>query len=207
MSVSSDFKKAVEYHNLHLKRAKEVREMHGEGNAYGNLGNAYDSLGDFKKAIEYHNLHLEIAKEVGDNHGEGCAYGNLGTAHGSQGDRISTVPTEEDYILTIGGVLNAQLQAKLVVLSYCHNGRGEIKAEGVVGNACAFIEAGARSVLVSLWAIDEMKATLELMKCFYQHLAEGKPASESLNVAMKCLRESVKFFPHQLLGAVFTDWR
>ena len=86
MSVSSDFKKAVEYHNLHLKRAKEVREMHGEGNAYGNLGNAYDSLGDFKKAIEYHNLHLEIAKEVGDNHGEGCAYGNLGTAHGSQGD-------------------------------------------------------------------------------------------------------------------------
>ena len=52
--------------------------------------------------------------------------------------------------------------------------------------------AGARSVVVSLWAIDD-EATLEFMKCFYQHLAEGKPASESLNLAMKSLRESDKF--------------
>ena len=107
-------------------------------------------------------------------------------------DRISTVPTEEDYILTIGDVLNVQLRAKLVVLSCCHSGRGEIKAEGVVGIARAFMGAGARSVVVSLWAIDD-EATLEFMKCFYQHLAEGKPASESLNLAMKSLRESDKF--------------
>ena len=65
-------------------------------------------------------------------------------------DRISTVPTEEDYILTIGDVLNVQLRAKLVVLSCCHSGRGEIKAEGVVGIARAFMVAGARSVVVSL---------------------------------------------------------
>ena len=107
-------------------------------------------------------------------------------------DRISTVPTEEDYILTIGDVLNVQLRAKLVVLSCCHSGRGEIKAEGVVGIARAFMGAGALSVVVSLWAIDD-EATLEFMKCFYQHLAEGKPASESLNLAMKSLRESDKF--------------
>ena len=107
-------------------------------------------------------------------------------------DRISTVPTEEDYILTIGDVLNVQLRAKLVVLSCCHSGRGEIKAEGVVGIARAFMGAGARSVVVSLWAIDD-EATLELMKCFYQNLAKGKPASESLNLSMKSLRESDKF--------------
>nr|XP_058968949.1 tetratricopeptide repeat protein 28-like [Pocillopora verrucosa] len=108
-------------------------------------------------------------------------------------DRISTVPTKkEDYILTIRDVLNVQLRAKLVVLSCCHSGRGEIKAEGVVGIARAFMGAGARSVVVSLWAIDD-EATLEFMKCFYQHLAEGKPASESLNLAMKSLRESKKF--------------
>ena len=52
--------------------------------------------------------------------------------------------------------------------------------------------AGARSVLVSLWAIDD-EATLEFMKSFYQHLVEGKPASESLNLAMKSLRESDEF--------------
>ena len=103
------------------------------------------------------------------------------------------MPTEtEDYILTIRDVLNVQLRAKLVVLSCCHSGQGEIKAEGVVGIARAFMGAGARSVVVSLWAIDD-EATLEFMKCFYQHLAEGKPASESLNLAMKSLRESDEF--------------
>ena len=108
-------------------------------------------------------------------------------------DRISTVPTEkEDYILTIRDVLNVQLRTKLVVLSCCHSGRGEIKAEGVVGIARAFMGAGARSVVVSLWAIDD-EATLQFMKCFYQHLAEGKPTSKSLNLAMKSLRESDEF--------------
>ena len=107
-------------------------------------------------------------------------------------ERRSNVPTEEDYILTIGDVLNVQLRAKLVVLSCCHSGRGEIKAEGVVGIARAFMGAGARSIVVSLWAIDD-EATLEFMKCFYQHLAEGKSASESLNLAMRSLRESAKF--------------
>ncbi|CAH3161835.1 unnamed protein product, partial [Pocillopora meandrina] len=121
-------------------------------------------------------------------------------------DRISTVPTEkEDYILTIRDVLNVQLRAKLVVLSCCHSGRGEIKAEGVVGIARAFMGAGARSVVVSLWAIDD-EATLQFMKCFYQHLAEGKPTSKSLNLAMKSLRESDEFHdikywaPFMLIG-------
>ena len=108
-------------------------------------------------------------------------------------DRTSSVPTKkEDYILTIRDVLNVQLRAKLVVLSCCHSGRGEIKAEGVVGIARAFMGAGAQSVVVSLWAIDD-KVTLEFMKCFYRHLAESEPASESLNLAMKSLRESDQF--------------
>ena len=99
---------------------------------------------------------------------------------------------EEDYMLTMKNVLNISLRAKLVVLSCCHSGRGDIKAEGVVGIARAFLGAGARSVLVSLWAIDD-EATLEFMKSFYLHLAEGKSASEALNRAMKCLRDSEKF--------------
>ena len=50
----------------------------------------------------------------------------------------------------------ANLRARLVVLSCCHSGRGRIlKGEGVVGIARAFLAAGARSVLVALWAIDD----------------------------------------------------
>ena len=107
-------------------------------------------------------------------------------------ERKSQTPTEEDYMLTMADVMSVKLQAKLVVLSCCHSGRGEIKAEGVVGIARAFIGAGARSVLVSLWAIDD-EATLEFMKSFYHNFVKGRSASESLNHAMKCLRESEKF--------------
>ena len=106
--------------------------------------------------------------------------------------RASEKPSDEDFLLTMSDVLNIRLRARLVVLSCCHSGRGEIKAEGVVGIARAFLGAGARSVLVSLWAIDD-KATLEFMKYFYQHLAEGKSASKSLNQAMKFMRESDEF--------------
>ena len=67
-----------------------------------------------------------------------------------------------------------------------------ISSSCCIGIARAFMGAGARSVVVSLWAVED-KVTLEFMKCFYQHLAEGKPASESLNLAMKNLRESDEF--------------
>ena len=107
-------------------------------------------------------------------------------------DRKSQIPAEEDYMLTMTDLMNVKLRPKLVVLSCCHSGRGEIKAEGVVGIARAFMGAGARSVLVSLWAIDD-EATLEFMKNFYHNLVKGRSASESLNHAMKCLRESEKF--------------
>lgn len=100
-------------------------------------------------------------------------------------------PKEEDFLLTMGDVLQAKLKARLVVLSCCHSGRGKVKAEGVVGIARAFLGAGARSVLVSLWAIHD-EATLAFMKVFYQHLIEGQSASISLNLAMSWMRKSQK---------------
>ncbi|HBK63721.1 MAG TPA: hypothetical protein DD000_09435, partial [Cyanobacteria bacterium UBA11166] len=41
----------------------------GEGNALGNLGNAYYRLGDYTKAIEYYQQHLAIAREIKDRLG------------------------------------------------------------------------------------------------------------------------------------------
>ena len=101
-------------------------------------------------------------------------------------------PMEEDYILKMSDIQATELRARLVVLSYCHSGKGEVNSEGVVGMARAFLFAGARSVLVSLWAIDD-KATMEFMKSFYQHLRAGKSASYALQRAMKCLRDSESF--------------
>ena len=104
----------------------------------------------------------------------------------------SEPPEEKDFLLTMTDVLNAKLDAKLVVLSCCHSGRGNIKAEGVVGIARAFLGAGARSVIASLWAIYD-DTTLVFMKHFYEHLVKGKSAGDSLHQAMKWMRESDDF--------------
>ena len=106
--------------------------------------------------------------------------------------RSSPIPVKEDYLLTMKDVLKAQIRARLVVLSCCHSARGEVKSEGVVGIARAFLVAGARSVLVSLWAIDD-EATMEFMEFFYRQLVNGRSASEALNEAMKSVRESDRF--------------
>ena len=102
------------------------------------------------------------------------------------------IPKEKDFLLTMADVLDAKVRAKLVVLSCCNSGRGNIKVEGVVGIARAFLGAGARSVIATLWAIDD-EATLAFMKHFYEHLVAGKSASKSLHQAMKWMRESEKF--------------
>ena len=99
---------------------------------------------------------------------------------------------EKDSLLTMAEVLDTQLRAKLVVLSCCHTARGEIKAEGVVGMARAFLGAGARSVIASLWELDD-EATLEFMRLFYKHLVAGKSASKSLHHSMKRMRELEQF--------------
>ena len=117
----------------------------------------------------------------------------------------SQFPEEEDYILKMSDVQAANLRASLVVLSCCHSGRGKIlKGEGMVGIARAFLAAGARSVLVSLWAIDD-EATMVFMKSFYQYLKDGKTASAAVHESMKSLRESkfsaVRYWaPFQLIG-------
>ena len=104
----------------------------------------------------------------------------------------SEPPDEKDFLLTMADVLTTKLESKLVVLSCCHSGRGKIKAEGVVGIARAFLGAGARSVIASLWAIDD-DATLVFMRHFYEHLVKGKSAGNSLHQAMKWMRESDDF--------------
>ena len=78
-----DYRKAIEYQEKQLKIAIEINDRDGEGRAYGNVGNAYQSLGDYGKAIEHQDKQLKIAIEIGDRAVEGAAYGNLGTAYHS----------------------------------------------------------------------------------------------------------------------------
>ena len=90
-------------------------------------------------------------------------------------------------MLTMADVARVKVRAKLIVLSCCHSGSGEITAEGVIGIARAFLGSGAHSVLVALWAIPDL-ATEQLMSRFYKHLVEGESASESPHQAMKWMK-------------------
>ena len=113
-------------------------------------------------------------------------------------------PHEEDFLLTMAEISQVRLTAKLVVLSCCHSARGQIRAEGIVGIARAFLASGARAVLAALWAVDD-KATMWFMNRFYEHLVRGESASESLHQAMKSMRETrfsdvMQWAPFMLLG-------
>ena len=114
------------------------------------------------------------------------------------------IPKEDDYLLKMSDISKVKVRAKLVVLSCCHSGCGQIRAEGVVGIARAFLGAGARSVLVALWALED-RATKKLMSRFYENLVRGESASASLHAAMKWMRdhgftEVSRWAPFMLIG-------
>lgn len=88
------------------------------------------------------------------------------------------------------GILTAEdasgldlVSTNLVVLSACETGLGEIKTgEGVFGLRRAFLLAGARTLLMTLWKIPD-EETRMLMESFYRHVLEGKPGAEALREA------------------------
>src|SRR5713226_419052 len=68
-----------------VRAARELGDRRAESYALGNLGNAYDSLGEYRRAIEFHEQHLAIARELGDRQGEASAPGNLGNDYHALG--------------------------------------------------------------------------------------------------------------------------
>lgn len=78
-----------------------------------------------------------------------------------------------------------RLNADLVVLSGCETAIGEKDGgEGLMGLARAFQYAGARTVLASLWSVND-QATSELMIRFYKHLRAGLPKDQALQAAQQ----------------------
>ncbi len=110
----------------------------------------------------------------------------------------------EDGFLTMGEVAALDLRAELAVLSACQTALGEeIPGEGVVGLMRAFLLAGSRSVVVSLWKVDD-ESTARLMGRLYRQLAAGLSPAAALAEARKALRaEAGGRFEHPFYWAPF----
>jgi CHAT domain-containing protein len=96
-----------------------------------------------------------------------------------------------DGVITAKEILRDwKLDADLVTLSACGTALGkEVAGEGMVGFAHAFLQAGARSLLVSLWKVDDAATSL-LMQRFYENWwKRDLPKAKALQEAKGWLRE------------------
>lgn len=101
-----------------------------------------------------------------------------------------TDPDEDDGYLTAMEAVHLDLRGtELVTLSACDSGSGDIHTgEGVYGLQRAFIVAGARSLLLSLWPVPD-DATCAFMFRFYTFLKEGFGRYEALTSVQREFRE------------------
>ena len=106
-------------------------------------------------------------------------------AHGvsseSEPDRAALVllpgRDSEDGLWQAREIQRTRLNADVVVLSACETGSGRLQGqEGVMNLARSFLTAGAKSVVASLWSVDD-RSTATLMESFYTHLAQGATVS------------------------------
>jgi len=88
--------------------------------------------------------------------------------------------TAENDFLETREIYNLKLNADLVTLSACESGLGKlIKGEGIEGLNRAFFYAGASSLLISLWPVND-QATSQLMERFYIYLKSSESISSAL---------------------------
>ncbi len=75
---------------------------------------------------------------------------------------------QREGFVSAGDIFNLRLKADLVVLSACRTALGkQVRGEGIMGLARAFLYAGAARVVASLWKVDDV-ATAEFMQTFYE---------------------------------------
>jgi CHAT domain-containing protein len=105
-----------------------------------------------------------------------------------------------DGWLTAADVIALDLTDTLVTLSVCESGRSDgLRSDEILGLTRAFLVAGARALIVTLWLIED-KVSADVMACLYEQLAHGANYSVALRTAQLALKEKM---PHPYYWAPF----
>ncbi len=108
----------------------------------------------------------------------------------------------EDGLLTALDIYSWRLQASLVTLSACETGRAKIGGgDEILGLMRAFLSAGAASLVLSQWVVDDT-ATQMLMTRFYNNLQAGQSKAVALRDAQLYLRHH-PHYSHPWFWAAF----
>ncbi len=108
--------------------------------------------------------------------------------------RVDESGSRRNGFLRIENIYDLNLNADLVVLSACRTGLGRhVNGEGILGITRGFMYAGSRSVIASLWKVND-EATAELMKHFYTAMFRDRlTPSAALQAAKNAMRKQERW--------------
>ena len=131
-----------------------------------------------KEAHNYAIIHLAMHTLVDDKH---PAFSKMIFSRSEDGS--------DDGLLNTYEVYSIPLNAMMVVLSSCNTGTGMlVTGEGILSLARGFLFAGSRSVVMSMWTVEDASAS-SLIGSFYSNMRKGQTKSEALRTArLKFLR-------------------
>lgn len=118
---------------------------------------------------------------------------------------IDSNGTKRNGLLLLADIYNLDLSAELTVLSACDTALGkDLNGEGLVGFTQSFLSAGSKSIIASLWKVDD-RSTAILMSDFYRSMLEnGMPPAAALRAAkLKLMNEPRWRTPYFWAGFVF----
>lgn len=150
------------------------------------------SVKNFKKeASAYEWIHLATHSDP-----------NLNSEEGGALIFSENIYKNEPSILYAKEINSLKIRANLVVLSACQSSIGHYTpSQGMNGIAQAFLNAGAQSVVTSLWQVDD-RSTAKFMEIFYYYLSKGYTKNKALQNTKKKMMNKMPYYwaPFILMG-------